>query len=69
MCLVTDYEGITEDEEYSGNCVRMNDYIIVPKGFEGTKKKIEDIGYTGIEVEMSEFQKQDGGLSCLSLRF
>lgn len=47
----------------------MNDCVIVPKGFEGTKKKIEDLGYTVIEVEMTEFQKQDGGLSCLSLRF
>ncbi|MGE7762404.1 dimethylarginine dimethylaminohydrolase family protein [Peribacillus sp. NPDC097895] len=60
---------VTEEEEYAGNCIRMNDYVIIPKGFEGTKKKIEDVGYTVIEVEMSEFQKQDGGLSCLSLRF
>ncbi|GAA1372307.1 MULTISPECIES: dimethylarginine dimethylaminohydrolase family protein [Peribacillus] len=60
---------VKEEEEYSGNCVRMNDCVIVPKGFEGTKKKIEELGYTVIEVEMTEFQKQDGGLSCLSLRF
>lgn len=60
---------VDADEEYSANCIRMNDYVIIPKGFEKSKKLITDAGYQVIELEMSEFQKQDGGLSCLSLRF
>jgi dimethylargininase len=31
--------------------------------------RLRALGYTLIELEMSEFQKMDGGLSCLSLRF
>jgi dimethylargininase len=56
-------------EEYCANCIRINDYVLIPKGYNESKQKIEDAGYRVIELEMSEIQKQDGGLSCLSLRF
>jgi dimethylargininase len=55
-------------EEYCANCIRVNDYVLVPAGFERTKAHIAARGYELIELEMSEFRKVDGGLSCLSLR-
>jgi dimethylargininase len=55
-------------EEYCANCIRINDYVLVPAGFERTKAQIAAGGYELIELEMSEFRKVDGGLSCLSLR-
>lgn len=60
---------ITDADEYSANCIRVNDYVIIPKGYSETKRKINEAGYETIELDMSEVQKQDGGLSCLSLRF
>jgi dimethylargininase len=60
---------VSDEEEYAANCIAMNDYVLLPKGFPQTKEKVEKAGYQVIEVELSEFQKQDGGLSCLSLRF
>lgn len=57
------------EEQYAANSLRVNDYVITPKGFNTTKSQIEKLGYKVIELEMSEFQKMDGGLSCLSLRF
>lgn len=60
---------IDQDESYAANCLRVNDYILVPKGFPKTKANVEKLGYKIIELELSEFQKMDGGLSCLSLRF
>lgn len=60
---------IDENEEYAANSLRINDYVLVPKGFPNTKKSIEELGYKIIELELSEFQKMDGGLSCLSIRF
>ncbi|WP_284037042.1 arginine deiminase family protein [Neobacillus sp. 114] len=60
---------VPPEEEYAANCIRVNDYVIVPAGFPLTKQKIEDAGYKTIEVDTSEFRKLDGGLSCLSLRF
>ena len=60
---------VDNDEEYAANSLRINDYVLIPKGFPKTKLSIEKLGYQIIELEMSEFQKMDGGLSCLSLRF
>jgi dimethylargininase len=55
-------------EEYCANCIRVNDHVLLPAGFEKTKEQIAARGYELIELEMSEFRKVDGGLSCLSLR-
>ncbi|MGE7835162.1 dimethylarginine dimethylaminohydrolase family protein [Viridibacillus arvi] len=60
---------IPKEDEYSANCILVNDFVIIPAGYPATKQKIEQAGYSVIELPMSEFQKQDGGLSCLSLRF
>lgn len=60
---------IPKDDEYSANCILVNDYVIIPSGYPATKEKLQAAGHQVIELSMSEFQKQDGGLSCLSLRF
>ena len=60
---------VNEDESYSANCIWVNDTVIVPKGYEETKNKIESLGYRVVVVDTSEYRKLDGGLSCLSLRF
>ena len=57
------------EESYSANCLRVNDYLLIPKGFSKSKKKIVELGYDIIELDMSEFRKMDGGLTCLSLLF
>jgi len=60
---------VDADEAYAANSVWVNGTVIIPKGFVKTKAKIEALGYKIREVDVSEFQKLDGGLSCLSLRF
>jgi dimethylargininase len=60
---------VDSNEEYAANSLRVNDFVLVPKGFPKIKSRIQELGYKIIELEMSEFQKMDGGLSCLSLRF
>lgn len=57
------------EEYYSANCLRVNDYLLIPKGFPKSKMKILALGYRIIELDMSEFRKMDGGLTCLSLLF
>jgi dimethylargininase len=56
-------------EEYAGNCIRVNEHVFMPAGFPKLRKILDDLHYHTVELEMSEFQKMDGGLSCLSLRF
>ncbi|MFQ3207534.1 MAG: dimethylargininase [Glaciecola sp.] len=60
---------VHEDEQYAANSVWINGTILIPKGFPHTLKAIQQLGYETREIAMSEFQKIDGGLSCLSLRF
>jgi len=43
--------------------------VIAAEGFPKTKKLIENAGYEVITVDVSEYRKLDGGLSCMSLRF
>ncbi len=53
----------------SANSVWINNRVLVPAGFATTSQAIAALGYEVIELDVSEFQKLDGGLSCLSLRF
>lgn len=60
---------IDDEESYAANCVWINDYVLIAEGFPKAKKAIQREGYKTISLNMSEFQKLDGGLSCLSLRY
>ena len=59
---------VTSEEMYGANCVRVNDRVLVAAGFPMLEGKLRELGYQTIALDMSEFQKMDGGLSCLSLR-
>jgi len=59
---------VPPEEEYGANCIRIDDRVLVAAGYESAKHSIAERGYEIIELEMSEFRKLDGGLSCLSLR-
>jgi len=56
-------------EEYAANCVRVNDRLLIAAGFPQLQRALENLGFNLLVLDMSEFQKMDGGLSCLSLRF
>lgn len=57
------------EEEYAANCVRINDKVLVATGYPNFAGKLVELRYQMIALDMSEFRKMDGGLSCLSLRF
>jgi len=56
-------------EEYAANCLEVNGKVLIADGFPATKRELEHMGYQTIALDMSEYRKMDGGLSCLSLRF
>jgi dimethylargininase len=60
---------VNSNEEYAANCIRVNDHVLLAAGYESLAETLKGLGYQTIALEMSEFQKMDGGLSCLSLRF
>lgn len=56
-------------DQYAANCVRINDHVLIAAGFPAFAETLRALGHETIALDMSEFQKMDGGLSCLSLRF
>jgi dimethylargininase len=57
------------DEEYAANCIRVNDHVLVASGYPRLADGLAKLGYDLIPLDVSEYRKMDGGLSCLSLRF
>ena len=64
-----DLVSVKDTEQYAANCLRVNDYVLIAAGYPEFDRTLRGLGYHTVTVEMTEFQKMDGGLSCLSLRF
>lgn len=60
---------LNSTEEYAANCLSLNGRTLIASGFPTMQRELEQLGYPTMSLNMSEFQKMDGGLSCLSLRF
>ncbi len=60
---------VEPEEDYAANCIMINGTVLLPQGYPKTRKAIAHYGLPLIELDVSEFRKIDGGLSCLSLRF
>ncbi|MDR3388098.1 MAG: hypothetical protein P4L92_13700 [Rudaea sp.] len=56
-------------ESYAANLLRINGHAIIPAGYPCFETALRDLGYATIALDMSEFRKMDGALTCLSLRF
>jgi len=56
-------------ESYAANCIWINGKVIIASSYPRLRNTLQSHGYSVAELDMSEFQKLDGGLSCLSLRF
>ena len=59
---------VPKGEEYAANCILVNGSFLVASGFPRTAVLLRGQGAV-IELEMSEYRKMDGGLSCLSVRW
>ena len=58
---------VEERDSYAANCLALGNRVIMPAGFKTVNEKIRQYGFETIELEMSEFEKADGGITCLSL--
>ena len=59
---------VSASETYAANCVRVNNRVLLASGFPHLHGDLTARGFNPLLLDMSEFQKMDGGLSCLSLR-
>lgn len=56
-------------EHYAINALKINEHLLIPEGYPETAALLQQAGFTYTPIALSEFQKQDGALTCLSLRF
>jgi dimethylargininase len=59
---------VDDRESYAANCVCVNGRVLIARGFPLLESELVKLRYDVVTLEMSEFRKMDGGLSCLSLR-
>ena len=64
-----DWIEVTENESYAANCLTLGNFVLMPTGFPKISEKIRAHGLETKELEMSEFEKADGAVTCLSLIF
>jgi len=60
---------VAPEENYAANLLRINGFVILAANFPKIAKTVSDLGHTIVPLDMSEFRKMDGSLSCLSVRF
>jgi len=61
-----DFVPLPVDEAYAADALYVGDgKVLIPSGFPEASKKLKEAGYKAVEVEMSEFRKGDGGVTCL----
>ena len=56
-------------EGYAADVMPVNDTLFIAKGYPAAVKASRAYYEKIVELDMSEFQRMDGGLTCMSLRF
>jgi len=58
---------IPKEETYAADALYLGEKkVLIPSGNARANTKLKEAGYRPIEVDMSEFWKGDGGVTCLS---
>ena len=58
---------VHEDEPAAANCLRLDDRLILPAGNPRTAELLRNRGLSVVEVDVSELQKAEAGVTCMSL--
>jgi len=59
---------VEPEERLGANGIRIGDHVLIPAGCPRLEARLQALALDVIPLEMSEFQKMEGGISCLSLR-
>jgi dimethylargininase len=60
-------EPFAVEEAAAANCVRAGDRVILPAGNPRTADTLRSRGFHVVEVDVSELQKAEAGVTCMSL--
>ncbi len=57
------------DNEYAADTLSFGDTVLMAKGFPEAHKMVEEVGFKVVVLNVSEIQKCDGALTCMSVLF
>jgi dimethylargininase len=60
---------IPEHEAYAANTLTINGAVLVPSGYTDSIQLLKDAGFDVLPHDVSEFEKCEGALTCLSVIF
>jgi len=60
---------VGKKEVYAANTLAIEDVVLMAKGHPVSAQLVRDAGFDVITLDMSEFEKCEGALTCLSLLF
>jgi dimethylargininase len=60
---------VAEAEPSAANVLILGEYAVVPAGYPETAARIERAGFRVQRIAVSEFEKRDGGVTCLSVLY
>jgi dimethylargininase len=63
------YRMIEVAEEWAADVLRMGDTVVMPEGFPRTRERLERSGFGTRAIDVSELQKAEAGVTCMSLIF
>jgi len=58
---------VTSSEPWAANVLRVGRTLLIPAGNPATARRLLAVGLDPLEIDISEFQKAEAGLTCLSL--
>jgi dimethylargininase len=58
---------VDPEEPAAANCLRVSDRLILPAGNPNTVARLRDRGFDVVELDVSELQKAEAGVTCMSL--
>jgi dimethylargininase len=60
---------VAEGEPLAANVLALGADVIVPAGYPETAARIEEAGFRLRRISVGEFEKRDGGVTCLSVLY
>jgi dimethylargininase len=60
---------VPESEPWAANVVKIGHWLVLPATFTATRELLEERGFSTISVDVSEFLKAEGGVTCMRLMF
>ena len=60
---------VPKGEEYAADTLAIGDTILMPARLPEAHKRVRDAGFEVIPLDVDEFEKCEGALTCLSILF